>query len=63
MHTTARDKALLDEIAAYFETLAYDCETFIARGIGSKTLNKHRAQAFRDAASDVRSIKLVEVSA
>ena len=59
MHTSARDEALLEEIAAYLETLASDCDAMALRGIGGKVRNKHRAEAFRSAAEDIRSIKIV----
>jgi hypothetical protein len=58
MHTTARDEALLQEIAEYFDMLASDSEEFAARGIGSKRENLCRAKVWREAASDVRSIRL-----
>ena len=59
MQTSARDEALLNEIAAYFDMLASDCEAFAARGIGNKRENAIRAKVWREAAADVRSIKLV----
>ena len=60
MKTASRDETLLAEIADYFDMLASDCEACAARGIGSKTRNRHRAQALRDAASDVRSIEIIK---
>lgn len=55
IHTSARDYALLDEIAEYFDLLASDCEAMVQRRY-SKRDNAIRAQVWREAASDVRSI-------
>lgn len=60
MHTSARDEALLAEIADYFDILAGDCEAMAQRGYGNKRENLTRAKVWRDAASDVRSIKLTD---
>lgn len=61
MKTSARDQALLDEIAGYFDMLASDSEAFASRrGFGSQTRNKIRAECWREAAEDIRSIQLVE---
>ncbi len=59
MQTKARDEALIEDIASYFDMLASDSEAFAARKIGSKRENLLRAKCWRDAAADVRSIKLV----
>lgn len=58
MHTTARDEALIEDIAAYFDMLASDSEAFAKRGF-QKRENLMRAKVWREAATDVRSIKLV----
>lgn len=58
MKTTARDEALLEEIAEYFEILASDNEALASRGY-SKRENLSRAKVWREAAADVRSIELV----
>lgn len=63
MRTSARDERLLAEIADYLDMLAADCEAFAARGIGSRLRNRARAQAFRDAAEDVRSIEIIKEAA
>ena len=57
MHTKARDEELLAEIAGYFEMLAGDCEAMAARGLDKKS-QLIRAKVWRDAAEDVRSIRL-----
>lgn len=57
MHTSARDYALLDEIADYFDIRASDCEAMVRRGY-SKRENATRAKVWREAASDVRSIRI-----
>tara|TARA_R110000824_G_scaffold347748_2_gene534528 strand:- start:28649 stop:28828 length:180 start_codon:yes stop_codon:yes gene_type:complete len=59
MHTAARDKALLDEIAAYFDMLAGDSQAFADRGLGNKRENKIRSKCWTDAAADIRRIKLI----
>jgi hypothetical protein len=59
MLSSARDDALLKEIADYFEILASDSEAMAARG-WSKRENTIRAKVWREAAADVRSIKIVE---
>lgn len=61
MQTSARDEALLEDIAQYFEILAGDCEAMARRGY-SKRENGIRAKVWREAAEDVRSIKLVEAA-
>lgn len=58
LRTTARDEALLEEIAHYFDILASDAEAFAARG-WQKRENTTRAKVWREAAADVRSIRLV----
>ncbi len=58
MLTSARDETLLKEIADYFDTLASDSEAFAARG-WSKRENTIRAKVWREAAADVRSIKII----
>lgn len=60
MQTSARDEALLEEIAVYFDILACDSEAFALSGY-SKRANELRAKVWREAAADVRSIKLVKV--
>ena len=62
MHTSARDYALLEEIAQYFEILASDSEAMAQRGY-SKRDNQTRAKVWREAAADVRSIKIDGVDA
>ncbi len=58
LSTTARDEALLEDIAAYFDILASDSEAMAQRGYSKRT-NLIRAGVWREAAADVRSIKLV----
>ena len=58
MFTSARDDKLLAEIADYFDILASDSEAMAQRGY-SKRENTTRAKVWRQAAADVRSIKLV----
>jgi hypothetical protein len=58
MHTSARDEALLAEIADYFDMLAADSEAFAARFSTGKRENLRRAKQWREAAADVRSIRL-----
>lgn len=58
MQTDKRDEALLEDIASYFDVLASDSEAMAARGL-SKRENSIRAKVWREAAADVRSIKLV----
>ena len=50
--------ALLEEIAILFDIYASDSEAMSARGY-SKRDNGIRAKVWREAAADVRSIKLV----
>ena len=57
MKTTARDEALLEEIAQYFDMLASDSQAF-AR-ISAKRENLTRAKVWEQAAADVRSIRLI----
>jgi hypothetical protein len=57
MHTTARDEALLGEIAALFEMYASNSDAMAARG-WSKRENLCRAKVWREAAANVRSIEL-----
>lgn len=59
MFTSARDHALLEEIADYFDVLAGDSEAMARRGY-SKRENGIRAKVWREAAADVRSIKIME---
>lgn len=59
METKARDEELLEDIAAYFDILASDSEECARRGFGSKRENLARARCWKDAATTVRSIKLV----
>jgi hypothetical protein len=59
MKTSARNQDLLNEIAQYFEILASDSEAMASRGYDRKT-NKLRAEVWREAANDIRSIELVE---
>ena len=58
LQTSARDEALLEEIAILFDIYASDSEAMSARGY-SKRDNAIRAKVWREAAVDVRSIKLV----
>lgn len=58
LQTSARDEALLEDIAGYFDILASDSEAMARRGY-SKRDNTLRAKVWREAAADVRSIKLV----
>lgn len=62
MKTTARDAALVEEIAAYFDMLASDSEAMAARGYDKKE-NKRRAGQWREAAADVRTIELIDAPA
>ena len=57
MNTTARDYALLEEIAQYFDMLASDSEAMARRGY-SKRENLTRAKVWREAAQDVLSITI-----
>lgn len=59
LQTSARDEALLEDIAGYFDMLASDSEAMARRGFGKRE-NSIRAKVWREAAEDVRSIKLVE---
>jgi len=61
METLARDEDLIEEIAAYFDMLARDSQAFADRKIGGKTRNLTRAECWKEAAEDVRSIRLVAV--
>jgi len=58
LQTDKRDEALLEDVASLFDMYAHDCEAFANRGI-DKRRNSDRAKAWREAADDVRSIKLV----
>ncbi len=58
LHTSARDEALLEEVAQLFDMYASDSEAMAARG-WSKRESTCRAKVWREAAADVRSIKLV----
>ena len=60
LRTEHRDYALLDDIASYFEILARDSEGMAARGM-DKRRSLIRAQVWREAAADVRSITLTAV--
>ena len=59
LQTSARDEALLEDIAGYFDMLASGSEAMARRGYGKRE-NSIRAKVWREAAEDVRSIKLVE---
>jgi hypothetical protein len=59
MQTTARDEELLEDIAEYFDMLACDNEALAGRGIVGKRENLTRTKVWREAAANVRSIKLV----
>ena len=59
MQTSARDEALLEEIAQIFDMYASDSRAMAARGY-SKKANMARAVVWDEAAADVRSIKLVQ---
>ena len=58
LKTNKRDEALLEDIAGYFDVLAADCEAMAARGYRKREYAT-RAKVWREAAADVRSIKLV----
>ena len=58
LQTSARDEALLEDIASLFDIYASDCDAMIRRGIGKRE-HTIKARVWRDAAADVRSIKLV----
>ncbi|MBA3912159.1 MAG: hypothetical protein C0524_20330 [Rhodobacter sp.] len=58
LQTSARDEALLEDIASLFDAYASDSEAMAKRGY-SKRDNGIRAKVWREAAADVRSIKLV----
>lgn len=62
LRTDKRDEALLEDIAGYFDILASDSEAMANRGY-SKRENLTRAKVWREAAADVRSIKLVAPAA
>ena len=56
--TDKRDEALLEDVASLCDMYAHDSEAFANRGI-DKRRNSDRAKVWREAADDVRSIKLV----
>ena len=58
METSARDEALLNEIAQLFELYASDSRAMAARGY-SKRVNMARAVVWEEAAANVRSIRLM----
>ena len=65
LQTDKRDEALLEDVASLLDTVAslfdvyaHDSEAFANRGI-DKRRNSERAKVWREAADDVRSIKLV----
>jgi hypothetical protein len=58
MQTSAREEALVKQIADYLDLLASDCEAFAQRKL-DKRANTIRAATLRAAASDIREIKLV----
>jgi hypothetical protein len=58
LQTDKRDEALLEDVASLFEMYAHDSESFANRGL-DKRRNSDRAKVWREAAADVRSIKLV----
>ena len=45
---------VLARLAQNFDTYADDCDECTRRGMGSKTKNKHRAECWREAATDAR---------
>lgn len=62
LSTDKRDEELLEDIARLFEIYASDSEAFAARGL-AKRESKIRAKVWREAAADVRSIKLTSPAA
>lgn len=62
LSTDKRDEELLQDIASLFDMYASDSEAFAARGF-SKRENTIRAKVWREAAADVRSIKLTSPAA
>jgi hypothetical protein len=58
MKTDKRDQELLDDIASYFDMLASACEYTAKQNI-NKHHNLERANVWREAAADVRSIELI----
>ena len=57
LKTDKLDEALLEDIAGYFDDLAAACEAMAARGY-RKREHATRAKVWREAAADVRTIKL-----
>ena len=58
LQTDKRDEALLEDLASLFDMYAHDSEASANRGL-DKRRNSERAKVWREAAADVRSIKLV----
>ena len=63
LQTDKRDEALLEDLASLFDMYAQVSEAFANRGLANRGLDKRRdserAKVWREAAADVRSIKLV----
>ena len=57
--TDSSDEKLLEEIAQTFEVYASDSEAFAARG-WQKRKNTIRAKVWREAAEDLRLIRVVK---
>ena len=65
LQTDKRDEALLEDVASLLDTVpslfdmyAHDSEALANRGLDLRR-NSERAKVWREAAADVRSIKLV----
>ena len=58
LQTDKRDEALLEVLASLFDMYAQVSEAFANRGL-DKRRDSERAKVWREAAADVRSIKLV----
>ena len=58
LQTDKRDEALLEDVASLFDKYAHDSEALAYRGLDLRR-NTERAKVWREAAAEVRSIKLV----
>ena len=58
LQSDKRDEALLEDVASLFDMYAHDSENLSNRGLDIRR-NFERAKVWREAADDVRSIKLV----
>ena len=58
LQTDKRDEALLEYVASLFDKYAHASEALANRGLDLRR-NSERAKVWREAAAEVRSIKLV----